>query len=495
MAAQHQFEFEYDALVDQESSKLLRSTLLGTDEDPNFSQAELSKCKLPRRRSWLEWKFARYGVQIVVAVGLLLGIFCLGVIAAMIVRSVTTNDTGFEPSNSDYALYKNSRFEECYNGFPGSRNCTHSQVGPSRANDRDHAFQGLGYVRDTQDWCQVVSCFHGFKIVPSTARISATNLPDIACWLAILLTSTTALWHTGRRLTNLAHNNSPPCKRSRDISWVDWILLAYDICGQFLWWWVSFIIFATDPTKSAAIAATSWVTTWKLGRLVQYHPYYCALPASRRTRRAIPYVLNAMAILQWIAGIYVLYVYRGDLVSKVSALKGYDCLASRILDAPGTTPCTPEELCSNGALFRNSDFLYDKTLPLNGRFTLFFYFLLWTLVAIVPFIMVFIARCDTFVGSCCGIPQRTEKDKKEDWKTFDLAPETLISLSSLTCIIWGTIYSAWLLKTWNGHGREGPIAFDTRCNALHVYLSPWRHYLDVSDYARAFRVAKMWFNA
>ncbi|WEW55543.1 hypothetical protein PRK78_000974 [Emydomyces testavorans] len=409
---------------------------------------------------------------------------------AVIARSVATNNTGFEPGSSDYVLYKNSRFKECYNLSPGAYNCTQSH------NIReDYIARGFGYVRDTRDWCQIASCFHGFKIIPSAARLSATKLPDIACWWTILLTSTTALWHTGRQLAGLAHNKGKSCKGSRDISWIDWICLAYDICGPVLWWWVSFAMFATDPAKSATIAVTSWVTTWKLGRLIQYHPYYCALPGGRRTRRTLPWILNTMALLQWIAGVYVLYVYRGDLVGKVSALQSYDCLASRIRDAPGSTLCTPEELCSKSVFFQTGAFYYDPNFPLsNGRFTLFFFFLLWTLTAVLPFILVFIiGRFSDIIGSCFGIPPR--ENKKDDWKMFNLTPNTLLSLASLVSLFIAMFYSTWLLRTWDKYGREGPVTFHRECNALHVHLSPWRSYFDLSGYARVFRIVKMWFNA
>jgi hypothetical protein len=43
--------------------------------------------------------------------------------------------------------------------------------------------------------------------------------------------------------------------------------------------------------------------------------------------------------------------------------------------------------------------------------------------------------------------------------------------------------------------RDGPVAYDLDCQALHVYLSPWRHYLDVDDYQRGLRIARMWLNA
>ncbi|KAF2678342.1 hypothetical protein K458DRAFT_395152 [Lentithecium fluviatile CBS 122367] len=47
----------------------------------------------------------------------------------------------------------------------------------------------------------------------------------------------------------------------------------------------------------------------------------------------------------------------------------------------------------------------------------------------------------------------------------------------------------------NEANREGPVAYDVQCNALHVPFSPWKYFLDVGDSGRAMRVPKMWLNA
>ncbi|KAH6653405.1 hypothetical protein BKA67DRAFT_320075 [Truncatella angustata] len=476
ISRQHRDEFEYGALEDQD-------------------YPEPIKYKIPRQPAWLQWKFGRLSVLIVVGIGLVLAVFSLGVMVAVIARSVTTNNTSSEPETSDFALYKNSGFKKCYSPLADTYNCTHllAELSGPKSLPEIYAAEGFGYVSNTHDWCQIVNCFNGFKIIPSTARLSATNLPGIACWWTILVTSITALWHSGTQLAKSSQTKHKSCKGSKDISWIDWMFLAYDVCGPIIWWWVSFGEFASDATKSATIAITSWVTTWKLGRLIQYHPYYCALPGGCRTKRALTWNLNIMAVLQWIASVYVLYVYRGDLLGKASALQSYDCLASQIPDAPGSTPCTTGELCSQNVFFKSGYFSYDTNFPFEGRFTLFFFFLLWTVAALLPFIFAFIVWLHDIISSCFSVPVR--EDRKNDLQRFNLAPNTLLSLVSFISICAAMFYSTWLLKEGNKNGREGPIIFHRECNALHVQLSPWRYYLDLSDYARAFRVAKMWFNA
>ena len=46
-----------------------------------------------------------------------------------------------------------------------------------------------------------------------------------------------------------------------------------------------------------------------------------------------------------------------------------------------------------------------------------------------------------------------------------------------------------------GAEREGPLAFDVDCKAVHAVMSPWRYYLDVERDNRAMRIARMWLNA
>ncbi|KAF2137104.1 uncharacterized protein K452DRAFT_114247 [Aplosporella prunicola CBS 121167] len=42
--------------------------------------------------------------------------------------------------------------------------------------------------------------------------------------------------------------------------------------------------------------------------------------------------------------------------------------------------------------------------------------------------------------------------------------------------------------------REAPIRYDLDCRALHIFASPWKHYLDINGYARGYRVARSWFD-
>jgi hypothetical protein len=310
-----------------------------------------------------------------------------------------------------------------------------------------------------------------------------------------MMTSTSALWKTGNQLmAAFRQDDNKPCRGRKELSWVDWLFLAYDICGPILWWWVSFGQFSVDPTMSTTIAMTSWVTALTLGSVIRYHPYSCALPAGRRTRRVLPLILNVLALLQWIAGVYVLSVYFGDLDGRISTLQRYDCLASQILDAPGSSTCSAEDLCSKSPFSRDAEFRYEDTFQFGGRFTLLFYFFLWTLMALMPFIFLLIGWVSNLFA--CSRAETWKEDTRYLLRVFNLGPSFYLAVASFISIIISVAYGIHLLKTWDSkRDREGVFIFHTECNALHVPLSAWRDYFDVSIYGRAFRIAKMVFIA
>ncbi|KAK4149677.1 hypothetical protein C8A00DRAFT_46742 [Chaetomidium leptoderma] len=468
---------------------------------PSCSRDENLDCraefKLPS--SIRESTVSRYVILAVLAIGLGLAAVFFGVTMAVIARYVATDNTGFEPENPEFALYKNSRFKECYNLVPDATNCSAIRSGLGALATRIP--EGFGYVDryngwntftgdeyhahpPIYDWCQIVSCFNGFKIIPSTARPSATILSTMACWWAVMMTSASALGHTGKQIwAAFSKKRQKPCRGLKELSIFDWVLLAYDICGPIFWWWLSFGQFAADPTMSTTLAITTWVTTWKLASVVRFHPYSCALPGGRRAKRNIIWALHAMTVLQWAAGVYVMVVYLGDLSYQGSTLQSYDCVASRIPDAPGSTSCSVADLCSKATLFRGAEFTYEDTYYVGGRYNLIAYFWIWTLMALMPFIFLLMTW-------------KAKEDLRDTWRVFNPGPSVYLTFASFISLAYAVAYAVNLVQTWNSpRDREGPFTFHPECNALHVPLSPWRDYFDLGEYARAYRIAKMVFNA
>ena len=480
----------------------------------NLSPAKPNECRhvLELSNSARDSKGLKYAILGTIGTGLALAAFFFVVIVAVIARFVATDKAGvqFEPDNPEFVLYKNSRFKECYDLTPDPGNC--SSIFSGLSTHARNVPEGFGYLSNVQgwkpesssdrathppiyDWCQIVSCFNGFKIVPSTPRPSATLLSDIVCWWSVMMTSASALVHTGKQYRTAFRKEGTPCRGRKDLSVLDYIFFVYDICGPIFWWWVSFVMFAVNPAMSTTIAITAWVTSWKLGSVLKFHPYSCALPGGPRIKRILPWILNAVALLQWIAGIYVISVYLGDLSGNGSTLQSYDCLASQIPDAPGSTSCSAQDLCSKTPLFRTgARFMYEDTFYVQGRYNLMAYFWIWTLMALMPFIFLFIAWCGKVITRSSAEVWR--KDAKFTWRSFNRGPSLYLGIASIISLAYGVGYGVHLIQTWDStRDREGPFTFHAGCNALHVPLSPWRDYLDLGAYERAFRIAKMVFNA
>lgn len=88
----------------------------------------------------------KYSVLIAIGIGVAFAVFFFGVTIAIIARAIATDNTGFEPDNPDFVLYKNSRFKGCYNLAPDATNCSHIRSGIST-----HATslaEGFGYMNN-----------------------------------------------------------------------------------------------------------------------------------------------------------------------------------------------------------------------------------------------------------------------------------------------------------------------------------------------------------
>jgi hypothetical protein len=76
---------------------------------------------------------------------------------------------------------------------------------------------------------------------------------------------------------------------------------------------------------------------------------------------------------------------------------------------------------------------------------------------------------------------------------FDYGFAGSVGLASCACVAYAAMIGAGAFRAFD-RGREGAVAFNSDCNALHVNVSPWRYYLDV-EYDLPLRVARMWFNS
>ena len=158
------------------------------------------------------------------------------------------------------------------------------------------------------------------------------------------------------------------------------------------------------------------------------------------------------------------------------------CLQDQITAAPGTSSCTPQELC--GKEWLRSEPGFDIASSVLTRW----YSNTFTVVSIVTAVYLFLLLCRKFGISWKCICSRRRHNAPR-WNKMILAP--LISGAILLLLAIASL----VLEGWNltGLNREATIAYDIECSVVHVTLSPELNYLNIGSFGRALRIAKMWF--
>lgn len=139
--------------------------------------------------------------------------------------AVTTDNSGFDQDSPEYALYKNSRFKDCYDNHPPvANNCTAIKSMMRYPLDDYYYAQNITYLTSTEipssslpenryNWCDVVSCFNEFKVVPSSLRPTAFFMRGITTSTGCAMIFLMAMWQF-KKLQNRDRR-----ERCRKIEW------------------------------------------------------------------------------------------------------------------------------------------------------------------------------------------------------------------------------------------------------------------------------------
>lgn len=261
-------------------------------------------------------------------------------------------------------------------------------------------------------------------------------------------------------------------------------------------WWYSFIVMAVDPKDHTPVSIFAWFSTWRFVVQLNFHPYACRIDTESGRGRFFVRILVTIALIQFALTCYAMQIKWGDIIGKSngSDLK-YRCLDSEIAEAPGTSLCTPQKLCSMDWLFSNAEWV---TGPVNAgaihnptppQFIAFG----GLVFSISVFIFMSLVYSSVF-GSGLSLLDFDSTSAQGKLKYFGafVAPFGIL----LGIMLW---YSVSVLEDFFNPpykaNREGPVAYDVQCQAVHVLVSPWKYYLDVDDDYRALRIVRAWFNA
>lgn len=404
------------------------------------------------------------------------------------------------PDSPGYALYKNTRFEECYSTPVSTTDCAAVRVALNGSvTDRITGFRdnNVGFISSDpvndndsnliSDWCEAISCFNEYKVIPSTPRDLAFLPTVLTSWAAsagFLVGSLVQLWLQQKALYS-PENTS--CKGLRDIHWYSWPFIIADLCS-FVWWWISFGKLVAALESAATPFVIGWVIPWKYAGLFRFHPFSCAFGKNRRGQLVTRWIFYILAVIQWIASCYVahinlpLHLLSSTVWGQRAPNPSYDCVQSQIDAAPGASTCSATEICSRNWLF--VDPLYQFTGQFDHQYSVLAVWLIFsmlTMAALSPVYIMATAFCSR--GS----------SPLSDLRWADPGPIAILSLLSFCEILVGGLLIGDIVARLSFRPYAS-VTLDWECQAIHVGMSSWRYYIDV-HYGQGWRIVKMWFNS
>lgn len=173
-----------------------------------------------------------------------------------------------------------------------------------------------------------MSCLNEFKVVPSSLRPTAFFERGISTYTGCVMIFLVAMW----QLKEL--QNRDRRERCKKIEWDLWIILAWDL-ASIIWWWFNLGRYLHEPTQFRMPGIFIWVSLWKYGYLIDFHPYSCVLKGTPTITRVIKWTLNTLSFVQWVLSVHILTKTQ----PAVSDYPTYNCLESQIPTAPGNSTC------------------------------------------------------------------------------------------------------------------------------------------------------------
>ncbi|KAJ5207719.1 hypothetical protein N7449_002098 [Penicillium cf. viridicatum] len=167
---------------------------------------------------------------IVIGVYIVLGIGALNIIAIIAIFVTLLVKYNAAPA-SDFQFYKNTRFEECAAVVTDAANCTAIMTAWNNWSKNSHYLSEISYTSNgiSYDWCQTVSCFNGYKVVPSLVNDSAIVPTALSGWWCIICTCVSAMWTLRKTSPWFQRDRQPkPCRGIRELGVFDWIFLIWD---------------------------------------------------------------------------------------------------------------------------------------------------------------------------------------------------------------------------------------------------------------------------
>lgn len=399
----------------------------------------------------------------------------------------STRTTDASPGNMDYLLYKNSRFRACAATVPEQTDCAllfnqtviGSGMGGLSADETLFSIECLDCVQSS--WCSAAACFEDYKIIPSLPRLKSFPSTALWTWSTLNVIALVGLWQA-RALYIDTRVHPSTCK---GLTPLDWILNAYQLCSQGLWWY-SAMKFITNPDGQVGLSLFSWVAPYRYAFGLFFHPYSCSLKGKPKAQLILLYCVSILTAIQMFITLYVFrkisvrfhernYFKNGDFF--------YDCLEDQIQNTPGFSPCSARELCSKAWGVEAAGHI--GTISNTIYLVIFLSYFVISLLLAVPLIV------HSWWRGAAG--DLTITTPKSSIRFCFLMINLQFSIYGFLMTMASVISIAWRLT--NANAPNGTIVYDPMCRALHVAVSPWRYFLDISDTSRLLRLTQLWFSA
>lgn len=402
-------------------------------------------------------------------------------------RGLTSDEPTYPPDSPEFPFYKNTAFLNCSSVRVKPIDCKalKSMVGNTRlGNVLATQIYEMGQPKDIYGWCTAMQCFKGYKVIPSQPYPSAHIPNGFSVWISFNIATLSLLWSLKGYLQSAqtnqgGHKALGGCTALASLGPLDWCFNLFDFVGAFLWWWISFFSSITDSTQWSSMSFAAWTVTWRHVFDLQYHPYSCALAKFTRWSGPIKRVCQGLIVAQWCATIYAMIFWmRWGLGYHVPP--GYQCLQDRVANAPGTSSCSPAKLCSQDWMFKSyyPGLNYKTSI---GPILFLYHIVEWTLLISMLILRRRLSTKDS----------QAEKDKPTIWYLIILC----MAIAAGFAVYFDVRIALDFFRQRHVVDQHAPVSFSEECHAVHVALSPWRHYFDVDTKWRALWIAKAWLDA
>ena len=148
----------------------------------------------------------------------------------IIASRTSTDTTGFDYTSAEYSSYKNSRFKTCVARQPSEAanvNCTQifAEGGQFVLSGRS---TGIYNDYPQTSYCDMLSCFKNYVVIPSTPQPMAFGLSSITIWLYWNITALGTVWSI--RHACLRSKGLDGCDRNcNGAGFTDWFFYIFDL--------------------------------------------------------------------------------------------------------------------------------------------------------------------------------------------------------------------------------------------------------------------------